>query len=72
MLKLLKVVKVILIFIVVNIIGAITLNYVEPIIFQESDLDPMVQILIFLGLFFVFLLGLIHTYIKNKTKQEKS
>ncbi len=71
MLKLFKGVKVILIFIIFSVIGAIILFYVEPIIFQESNLEPIVQVLVTLGLFFVFLGGLIHSYFRNRIKSSK-
>lgn len=70
MTKLLKIVKGILAFVVANIIGAILLFYIEPIVFQESSLESYVQVLIILGVFFVFLIALIHLYLKNRVKDE--
>ena len=71
MLKVLKIIKGMSIFLIANIIGAIMLFYVEPIIFQESNLESMVQVLIILGLFFVFLASMIHLYLRNRSKLEE-
>ncbi|MCK5388010.1 MAG: hypothetical protein KAJ22_01885 [Candidatus Izimaplasma sp.] len=68
MLKVLKVIKGISIFLIVQIIGAIVLFYVEPIFFQESHLESIVQVLIILALFFVFFGGMVHIYLRNSTR----
>lgn len=70
MLKSFRLVKGISIFLIYSIFGAIMLHYVEPIIFQESKLEPVIQVLIILGLLVVFTAGMIHMYFKSGTKRK--
>ena len=67
MAKLLNIIKGVLGFCITSIIGAIILYFVEPMLFQESNLKPVIQIAIILGLFFIFIAAMVHYYIKDKT-----